>query len=265
MDHLRRYEPESVSADLLYLADRDADPSRASAGWPGRPEARRVTIGNGWRCETLTLERNGFLALRSPSVVSDFYDENEVRNRFYPELQEFLAKATGASKVTVFAHDVRSSDEARRTGSVREPVLHVHNDYTPKSAPQMVHDVLPGAEAESRLARRFAEINVWRPVRGPVLDHPLAVCDAQSIAPGDLVPISSGLRHEVFMLRFNPAHRWYYFPAIDIDEVILIKGFDSAAGAQARFTAHASFADPSTPPDAPPRESIEARALLFFD
>jgi hypothetical protein len=129
----------------------------------------------------------------------------------------------------------------------------------------MVRDVLAPAQAHRRLRSRMVEINVWRPIKGPVLDHPLAVCDAGSIAPDDLIAVNEGLRHEVFMLRYNPAHRWYYFPRLEADEVILIKGFDSASDGRARFTAHAAFADPSTPPDAPPRESIEARALLFFD
>jgi hypothetical protein len=129
----------------------------------------------------------------------------------------------------------------------------------------MVREVLASGEAQRRLTRRFVEINFWRPIKGPVLDHPLVVCDAGSIAPGDLVPVSTGLRHEVFMLSYNPAHRWYYFPRIESDELILIKGFDSMCDGRARFTAHAAFADPSTPPDAPPRESIEVRALLFFD
>ncbi|HEY2107651.1 MAG TPA: CmcJ/NvfI family oxidoreductase [Candidatus Binataceae bacterium] len=266
MDRLSRPEPESVRAQLLYVADPDARSSEASDGSPGRSKVHWVTITNAWRCSALTLDRNGFLALRSPSAVENFYEANEVRNRFYPELEKLLRAAAGASKVTVFAHDVRCSDRTRREATgVREPVLYVHNDYTPVSGPQMVRDVLAPAQAHRRLRGRMVEINVWRPIKGPVLDHPLAVCDAGSIAPDDLIAVSEGLRHEVFMLRYNPAHRWYYFPRLEADEVILIKGFDSASDGRARFTAHAAFADPSTRPDAPPRESIEARALLFFD
>jgi hypothetical protein len=266
MDRPSRYEPEWLRAELRYLADPDARAAEASDGWPGRSEIRSVTVINAWRRAPLTLDRNGFLALRSPCAVENFYDENEVRDRFYPELERLLKEAVGASSVRVFAHDVRCSDRARQESTgVREPVRYVHNDYTPVSAPQMVREVLAPAEAQRRLTRRFVEINVWRPIKGPVLDHPLAVCDAGSIAPGNLIAVSEGLRHEVFMLRYNPAHRWYYFPRIEADEVILIKGFDSARDGRARFTAHAAFVDPSSPPDAPPRESIEARTLLFFD
>jgi hypothetical protein len=63
----------------------------------------------------------------------------------------------------------------------------------------------------------------------------------------------------------NPAHRWFYFPRMLAGETLLIKGYDSMLDRRARFTAHASFVDPRTPRDAPSRESIEARALLFFD
>ena len=266
MDRPSRYEPESIEAELRYVADPEARAAEGSGGWPGWSEVHSVTIMNAWRCASLTLDGNGFLALPSRSSVENFYDENEVRDRFYPELERLLKAAVGVSEVRIFAHDVRSSDRTRRVSTaVREPVMFVHNDYTPVSGPQMVRDVLAPAQAQERLMRRFVEINVWRPIKGPVLDHPLAVCDAGSIAPDDLIPASEGLRHEVFMLRYNPAHRWHYFPRIQADEVILIKGFDSALDGRARFSAHAAFADPSTPPDAPPRESIEARALLFFD
>ena len=108
------------------------------------------------------------------------------------------------------------------------------------------------------------EINVWKPIRGPVLTRPLAICDARSIAPGDLAPTDRYLKHEVYMMRPRPSPRWFYFPAMTSAETLLIKGYDSMEDGRARFTAHASFVDPTTPPDAPPRESIEARALLFW-
>jgi hypothetical protein len=95
-----------------------------------------------------------------------------------------------------------------------------------------------------------------------VRDMPLAICDAGSIARRDFVPVE--LKHEVYMLTHNPAHRWYYFPLMRADEAILIKGFDSLEDGRARFTAHAAFRDPRCPAGAPPRESIEARALAFF-
>ena len=142
------------------------------------------------------------------------------------------------------------------------PVAPVHNDYTIKSAPEHVRELLDADEADERLKQRFVEINVWRPIRGPVQSTPLAVCDSRSIAQNDLVP--TDLKHEVYMVRFSPRHRWFYFPAMEANEVLLIKGFDSMEDGRARFTAHAAFEDPTVPASAPARESIEARVLVFY-
>jgi len=261
----------AVEASLLYLIDRPEtvrpESSHGDAtGWPGKSASRSVTIADARELGDLSLDREGFRLVRHDSAVANFYDAEEVRRVYYPELARMLCEVTGASKAVVFAHDVRSSDKSKQDGDrVREPVSSVHNDYTPKSAPQMVRETIPPDEAEHRLTKRFAEINIWKPIRGPVLDRPLAVCDARSIAPSDLVATDRYLKHEVYMMTFNPAHRWFYFPKMLTGETLLIKGFDSMGDGRARFTAHAAFIDPSTPSGAPPRESIEARALLFFD
>jgi hypothetical protein len=118
-----------------------------------------------------------------------------------------------------------------------------------------------------RLKNRFAEINVWRPITGPVQQWPLALCDSRTIAPEDLVATEQRYRDrngEIYSITYNPAHRWSYFPQMRRDEAVMIKGYDSAADGRARFTAHTAFADPTSPPDAPARESIEVRALVFF-
>jgi hypothetical protein len=262
----RDSEIDSVEASLFYLADRPDSSSKDASGWPGRSARRVVTIGNARLLGELSLDREGFQIVPHNSAVVNFYDADEVRRVYYPELVSMLMQVTGAVKVVIFAHDVRSSDKSKQDGDrVREPVSSVHNDYTPKSAPQMVRENLPSDEAERRLVKRYMEINIWRPIRGPVLNRPLAVCDARGIVPDDLVPADRYLKHEVFMMTYNPAHRWFYFPRMLTGETLLIKGFDSMLDGRARFTAHASFIDPTTPLDAPPRESIEARALLFFD
>jgi hypothetical protein len=154
---------------------------------------------------------------------------------------------------------------ARKNGE-KEPVKRAHNDYTVKSGPQRVRDLF-GDEAEALLKRRFAIINLWRPISGPVEESPLALCDAASIAPADLVPTDLIYRDrigETYALAHNPAHRWYYFPRMRADEAVLIKCYDSAEDGRARFAAHGAFDDPTSPPNARPRESIEARTIAFF-
>jgi hypothetical protein len=135
------------------------------------------------------------------------------------------------------------------------------------SGPQRVRDLFPD-EAESLLAKRVAVINVWKPISGPVLDTPLAVCDATSIGEDDLIPTNLAYAErtgEIYSLGFDAGHRWLYYPRMRADEAMLLKCYDSETDGRARFTAHAAFDDPSTPADAPSRESIEVRTFAFFD
>ena len=115
--------------------------------------------------------------------------------------------------------------------------------------------------------RRFLEVNVWRPIAGPLQDAPLALCDARTIAADDLIASDLIYRDKVgetYALSYSPAHRWFYFPKLRRDEAVLIKCFDSDLTSPGRFTAHTAFDDPTTPADALPRESIEIRALVFL-
>src|SRR5712692_3776427 len=132
-----------------------------------------------------------------------------------------MKQATGAAKVVVFDHNVRCAPMAQRgENGAHEPVKFAHNDYTIKSGPQRVRDLVPDA-ADRLLRQRFALINVWRPIRGPVEESPLAVCDAHSIAQRDFVPTDLKYRDrtgEVYSLAFNPNHRWFYFPQMQKNE-----------------------------------------------
>ena len=150
---------------------------------------------------------------------------------------------------------------------LRTPVQMVHNDYTDKSGPQRVRDLLPADEAEARLKHRFVEINVWRPIKGPVQAWPLALADARSIAAADVIPcdlIYADRTGEILYGIYNPNHRWNYFPRMERHEAALIKCYDSLRDGRARFSLHTAFEDPTTPENAPPRESIEIRTLAFF-
>ena len=209
----------------------------------------------------LSLDQQGLAIAQHGSAVRDFQDEAEIRRVYYPEIERLVARVAGARHVLVFDHTVR------RAGGRRAPVLHVHVDYTVDSARQRVRD-LAGPDADALLTGRFAIINVWRPIRAPLRDMPLAVADASTIAPDQLVPVDlvypqrSG---EISYVTYDPAHRWLYVPEMRSDEVWLFKNYDSDASRPARFAAHSAFEDPTRPLDAAPRESIEVRALVFFD
>lgn len=220
--------------------------------------------------DRLDLDRHGFILMRYPTAVKDFYDDAEVRRVYYPEMERLIKEATGAAKVIVFDHTIRVDDSTTQTErKVRAPVRNVHNDFTVRSAPQRVRDLLPADEAEARLKKRYGSINVWRPIRGPVENAPLAICEYDSIGDSDLIAAErrypDGRIGGVYHLAYNPAQRWYYFPRMAREEVVLLKCFDSLTDGTARWTAHGAFNDPTAPKDAAPRESIEIRTLLFFD
>jgi hypothetical protein len=217
--------------------------------------------------DRFTLDGNGFVAVEHPTNVTDFYDAAQIRDVYYPEMIELVKQQSGAARVVVFDHTLRTGDEMDRAArKIREPVQSVHNDYTEWSAPQRVRDIM-GDEAEALLGRRFAVIQVWRPINKPVERDPLALADGQSVSFDDYIIAERRYPNRVgqtYRVKYNPAHRWYYLPRMRRDEAYVFKVFDSARDGRVRFTAHSAFKDPTSPADAPPRESIEIRTLAFF-
>jgi hypothetical protein len=263
-----------VDAAMTYLADTAVKPVTYNPPL-GAGEPRRV--GNYGRFQVrirdarsiagrLDLDREGFALRRRDTAVRDFYDETEVRDVYYGEVERLVKEATGARDIIVFDHTIRVAERAVSRG-LRAPVQLVHNDYTEKSGPQRVRDLVGEAAAPARLRRRFAEYNVWRPIAGPVRTMPLALVDAASIAPADLMTadlVYEDRTGEIYHGVYNPAHRWFYFPEMQRDEAVLIKCYDSLTDGRARFSLHSAFDDPTSPADAPPRESIEVRCFAFF-
>ena len=214
-----------------------------------------------------SLDENGFVFVPHPTTVRDFFDADELKRVYYPEVAALIQKISGARRVHVFDHTLRSGDEGEREAKlVREPVLSAHNDYTEWSGPNRVRELLP-EEAQGLLQNRFAIIQVWRAINQPIQSNPLAIADAKSVAPEDLLVAERRYPNRVgqtYRLKYSPQHRWFYFPRMRRDEALVFKVYDSEKDGRARFTPHTSFVDPTTPPGAPPRQSIEARALVFF-
>jgi hypothetical protein len=253
------------------LVNETFGPNNIRRRTSGAEERHCVDIANGREARDLALDTNGFVLVEHRTAVRDFFDADELKRVYYPEVEALIRRVAGASRVVVFDHTLRSGDESEREAKLlREPVLSAHNDYTEWSGPQRVRDLM-GGEAETLLARRFAIVQVWRAAypnaADPIRSNPLAMADARSVVADDLLIAERRYPHRVgqtYRLKYNPAHRWYYFPQMRRDEAIVFKVFDSAKDGRARFTPHTSFDDPATPTDAPPRQSIEARALVFF-
>ncbi len=267
--------PDTIEATVNYLLDTGempvtyvAVPGSADTRSSSTLDPRRVTIRNGRpQADRFTLDRNGFRFVRHDTKVADFYDQDEVRRVYYPEMEALVKQESGASRVVVFDHTLRTADdELREAQKIREVVRRVHNDYTEWSAPQRVRDILPD-EADALLSRRFAIIQVWRPIRHPVETFPLGIADAQSLSPEDLVVSERRAPNRVgqtYAVTHNPAHRWLWFPRQRRDEAIVFKVYDSLKDGRARWTAHTAFDDPTSPANARPRESIEIRTFAFF-
>jgi hypothetical protein len=239
-----------------------AEPPPGIPDWNGIDDPREVRIEDARGREAeFTLDRNGFALRKAPTQVRDFYSPEEVERVYYPEVERLLRDALGVTRVFIFDHTVRN---AGRPGG-REPSRRVHNDHTVNSAPRRVRDHL-GDDAPELLKHRFGVVNVWRPIRGPVLDSPLALCDARSFTDADLIAtdlVYPHVRGETSSVEYRPEHRWYYFSEMQPDEVVLIRVHDSAQDGRARLSFHTSFDNPLAP-GAPPRESIEVRTLVFF-
>ena len=223
-----------VNAQLNYLAEATPKPVNYAydppAGVPlrsGKYLTQTVPIRNGReQLNKFSLDTNGFVLTKDETAVKDFYDPDEVKSVYYPEVERLIKRVTGAERVVVFDHIVRNPVLAERgEKGARGPAKFVHNDYSFKSAPRRVRDHLP-EEADRLLRNRFAEINVWRAIRGPIESSPLALCDARSLGAEDIVPVDLVYRErvgETFGFLYNPKHRWYYFPRMERNEAILLK------------------------------------------
>lgn len=211
-----------------------------------------------------TLDNNAFATVSNiHSEERDFTDDSQIKEIYYPEVEKLLLdNLPGSHRVLLFDHTIRRSSP----NASRAPVTRVHIDQTPASAEARVRFHLPD-EADELLKGRYRLVNVWRPLNGPVVAHPLAVADSATVRDEDLV----GVEHrypdrtgETAGVAYNPSQKWYYWSGMKNEERLLLKCFDSdeTFGKTGRVP-HTAFVDPRTPEGAVGRESIEVRALIF--
>ena len=214
------------------------------------------------------LDREGFELITSRTKVTDFYDEQQIKDIYYPEVIALLKAETGATDVHIFDHTLRVQDDKKRTEQgTRLPVPIVHNDYTEWSGPQRVRDVLEPEKSQRYLSGRFSMVNVWRSFGESAERFPLAAADGRTMTEDDYIGVDmvySDRVGEIYQNAYSDAQRWYYFSNMTPDEAILLKCFDTARDGRTRYTAHSGFENASAPAGTPPRESIEVRTLLSF-
>jgi hypothetical protein len=267
---------QHVSAEINYSADNgrpidyyfyEPDP-KLKLNPPGT-DVRKVMIQDGWsKAEKLSVDREGFEIRDFPNDFENFDDEAAIKSIFYDQIITFVKANTGAKRVVVFDHTLRRrlpADLKQQTTTSRPAVMLVHSDYTPKSGVQRVRDILPD-DAEQLLKGRVAFYNVWKPLFDTVEELPLAMCDAQTSTDEDMLLMELKYMErtgEIFVMRHSPSHRWYYFPRMTPQKALLLKTYDSMTD-RARFMGHTAFEDPTTPPNAKKRQSVEVRTMAFF-
>ena len=271
-------QAEPIKANLKFLANVDGPlvyiPSKGGGDETdhvGNFTMRKVSIHDGRNDkQSSSLDVEGFRLVTQKTDVEDFYDDLQVEPTYHEEVKTLLMEMTGAARIDIFDDTRRSASlERQRDKNIREPADIVHNDYTARSGVKRLRDHFADDpnEAEQLLRRRFAIVNVWRSIAGPVYNYPLALCDATTVRSEDLVSVERRAEDRIGELQValhDSGQRWYYFPEMQMDEALLFKTFDSETDGRARFTIHSSFADPDAPVDAPLRESIETRCLVFF-
>lgn len=268
--------PGAVHADIEFLVPRPG-PLFSYGHEPGPDdpppstefEAVRVPIHDVRAGAALSLDDNAAVLLRWPTAVRNFYDDDELTSRYYPEAAETIGSALGAARVVVSDHNIRRGMKLELKVSRYEqgrPVAHAHADYTERSAARRLELAL-GGEARELMRGRYLQVNLWRPIRAPPRDHPLAICDGATVARHSLQ--RADLRYperlgELYYLVYDAGQRWYYASDMGTDEAWLFKNFDSTPPGAGAVAPHGAFEDPRYP-QVPSRESIEVRAFAFFD
>jgi hypothetical protein len=258
----------NLDEPLVYIPSKGGDDETEHVG---NFATQEVTVHDGRQDKhSSSLDVEGFKLVRQLTAVEDFYDDAQIESPYHDEVKALLAEMTGAARIEIFDDTRRSASlERRRERKIREPAEIVHNDYTARSGVKRLRDHFADEpdEAEELLKRRFAIVNVWRSIAGPIYNNPLVLCDAATVKPEDLVSVERRAEDRIGELQvalFDTGQRWYYFPEMQMDEALLFKTFDSETDGRTRFTVHSSFEVSDAPEDAPPRESIETRCLVFF-
>jgi hypothetical protein len=268
---------DSIRAHFNYVVDTGR-PAVRYIDWPEMAHnavepvylQHEMAVRNGRPLrDTFDIDTHGFVFVDHHTQVRDFTDDAQRAGVYDLEVQALIKKHTGAASVVVFDHTLRVSDEAgQKSINARPTVKGVHNDYTESSAPRRLREIVGDAEAERRFHKRWAIVQVWRPIRGTVMIDPLGICDGRSIPQKGFIRVERRYKDrtgEVYHIAHNPSHVWFHFPQMERTEALVFKVFDSDTRVPSRFTAHSAFDDPATPANAPARESIETRTFAFFD
>lgn len=286
----------SVKAEISYLAPGSHINRRFVA--PGKEvntgtyEVHNVNVWDGRPIrERFTLDTHGFVLAEHKSAVTNFFDSEEVDAVYPQEVTEVVRELTGADKVAQRGWMVRTSGDLEKRqrkvvgythqSGVQPPASEAHVDYMPERAEAMAETIYKESFPGDKPYSRFIASSLWRSFSPPPQDWPLALCDGSTVGADegtsnaliivDEIPDRDTMLEDMWeektvvtaaIFRYNPDHRWWYFPNMHRDEVVLLKFHDSDDSKVMRVP-HTAFHDPSFD-DAMPRESIEVRTFAYF-
>lgn len=272
-----------MKVDLKFITPQESKPYFESSAITGNvpkiyfnTEKRSINIKDirsEIATEDFSLDKNGFEFLKHETKVKDLYDDKKVYTDYTQELEDFLKRLTGADGVNVFDYTRRSDANIGAVNldgyGVRGPADRVHVDYTDFSGPKRAKEILGKEKYETILdsGGRIVQLNVWRPINGPVKRSPIAFADASSIKKDDLVATDQIFYDrvgEIYHLSYSDQQKWKWVSLMEDNEILLLKGWDTMDDGRSKYTPHGSFSIPEQNDFDPPRESIEARVFLHF-
>merc|ERR1711871_870256 len=274
-------QPGDTTATLHYTS---------SAKPEGPPVPHRTIIKDARPLQeagALSYETHGFSVVKKPTALTphDFYHNTALlESVYYAETKELLKEKLGADRVFIIASQVRNN--TRKSPNELNPFADnnpiasyasvVHTDFCASKSVQKFYRT-SGLPSGAKV--RYQLVNTWRNIseKDPVYNDALACCDTTSVTNEEFLRFDEPLNaraapgrpgdwaQQYRLTADNAAnHRWFYYPHMSKDEVLLFKQFDSDPQKSSRFTFHSAFHDPTIAGDLPARESVEICALAIF-
>lgn len=240
-------------------------------------QSHRVKVHNARLLDPApTLQSHGFQLVSAPCDL-DLMSTDVVTSDYYDFCRDLVKRVTGCHEVVGGGHEYRNGFGGQAGDRGIKPTpngsgggygMGIHSDMS-----AAVEDAFAKIVPDRR---HFQSLNIWRSVKPNelVFTAPLAVCDMCSVDPGDIVfgdGTATGNIKQYYKVVdqrvvHSPAQRWYCFPNMTSDEVLVFRQYDTREEELNRRTVfHCAVVDPTTPPEAPMRYTIEVRMQAVFE
>ncbi len=214
--------------------------------------------------DDLDLDVNGFVLLRHQTPLSQYRAEDAIAQRYYPEVCALVCAQTGADRAVSIGHQYRHEAAGFNDAYAR----FAHCDHNPGRVRELSEQYLTTLDIEPQPHWQYAWYNTWQPVDHVVEQNPLALIDATSLGPNDVIGYYYGTEDRNNLVAapvYNPNHRWHYFNRMQLDELLMFKQLDSRPGQSTQVAPHSSFHDQSVSTDVLPRRSVETRIIAIWE